>query len=419
MDSSSITMIFVLAALIGMSAYFSATETAFSTCNRIRLKNLANNGNKRAAEVIALSENYDRLLSTILIGNNIVNISSASLATVIFVEYFGNAGVTLSTVVMTILVLIFGEISPKSLAKEAPESFSMFAVPVLKVCIWILGPVNVLFMMWKRLLSKLFQTSEGRGMTEEELITMVEEAEQDGGIGQQESELIRSAIEFNDLDVTDVLTPRIHIEAISKDEDRDKIRQVFADTGYSRLPVYEESIDNVVGVLNEKDFFNLVYHNGSKVSEIVKPIIFAAPSMKISKLLKQLQINQTHMAVITDEYGGTMGIVTLEDILEELVGEIWDEHDQIVHDFVKISETEYEIDCGANLDKMLRLFHIHETFDMTTVSGWVTEQLGRIPVEGDRFCYGNLEILVLKTEHRRVALIHVEMKEENEGQIAL
>lgn len=409
MDSNSITMILVLAALIVMSAYFSATETAFSTYNRIRLKNLENGGNKRAAKVLELSKNYDQLLSTILIGNNIVNITSASLATVIFVEYFGDAGVTLSTIVMTVLVLIFGEISPKSLAKEAPEAFSMFAAPILSICVKVLSPLNFLFMMWKRLLSKLFKTTEDRGITEEELITMVEEAKHDGGIGEQESELIRSAIEFNDLDVTDILTPRIDIAAISKDTDIQCIRQLFADTGYSRLPVYENSIDDIVGVLNEKDFHNIVCDKGVEIGEVLKRVIFAAPTMKISKLLKELQKAQTHMAVVTDEYGGTMGIVTLEDILEELVGEIWDEHDEVVHEFVQLSEREYRIVCGANLDKMLRLFHINESFDVATVNGWVTEQMGKIPVEGDKFNYQNLNITITKTEHRRVTEILVVM----------
>lgn len=410
MDSSSITLIIVLAVLIAMSAYFSATETAFSTFNRIRVKNMANGGDKRAALVLHLSENYDRLLSTILIGNNIVNISSASLATVIFVKHFGDAGVTLSTVVMTVLVLIFGEISPKSLAKEAPETFSMFSAPVLKIFIIVLGPLNYFFMLWKKLLSKLFQVSPDRGITEEELITMVEEAHHDGGIDAQESELIRSAIEFNDLDVTDILTPRIDLISVSDDEDQDKIDRIFLDSGYSRLPVYQGTVDNIIGVINQKDFHNFIYHKEKTIQNIMKPVLFVAPSMKISRLLKMLQKQKSHIAVITDEYGGTMGIVTMEDIIEELVGEIWDEHDEVVTEFVELSNREYRISCGANLDKMLKLFHIDQDFEATTVGGWVTEQVGRIPVEGDQFDYANLHITVLVTDHRRVTEILVEIK---------
>lgn len=409
MDSSSISMIFVLAALILMSAYFSATETAFSSLNRIRLKNLANSGNKSAIRTLALAENYDRVLSTILIGNNIVNIASASLATVIFVKYFGDAGITISTVVMTVLVLIFGEISPKSLAKEAPESFAMFSTPILSFFIFILTPLNFFFMLWKKLLSKIFKVNDSRGITEEELITLVEEAEQEGGIGTHEGELIRSAIEFNELDVTDVLTPRVDIEAVSEAEEKSRVAEIFLQTGYSRLPVFKNTIDNITGVINQKDFHNYVMHTDSPLDSIVKPVLYTTNSMKIYKLLKLLQQTKSHIAVVTDEYGGTLGIVTLEDILEELVGEIWDEHDEIINQFEKLSENEYKISCSANLDKMFELFNINREIDITTVSGWVTHELGKIPNEGDSFVFENLQITVSKTDYRRVIEILVKV----------
>ncbi len=415
MDSGTITNIIILAVLIIMSAYFSATETAFSSLNKIRIKNMANNeGNKRAKLVLKLSENYDNLLSTILIGNNIVNIAAASLATVVFVKYFGDAGVSISTAVLTVVVLIFGEISPKSLAKESPEKFAMFSAPILRVLLIILTPVNFIFTQWKKLLSKLFKVSDDKGITEEELITIVEEAEQEGGINAQEGELIRSAIEFNDLDVTDVLTPRTDIAAISDAATKEKIAEIFLKTGYSRIPVYHERIDNIIGIINQKDFHNHIYHTDQTIDTIVKPAVFSIPTMKISKLLKLLQKSKSHIAVITDEYGGTMGIVTLEDIIEELVGEIWDEHDKVINDFEQISDNIYKVNCSANLDKMFRLFEINEELDIATVSGWVIERFGCIPKEGDCFTYENLDITVTKTDPHRVLEVTVVVHEKPE-----
>lgn len=415
MDNSLIYQILFLALLILGSAYFSATETAFSALNKIRIKNLANDGDKRAKLTLELSENYDKLLSTILIGNNIVNITATSVATVLFVRYMGDVGATVSTAVMTVLVLIFGEISPKSLAKESPESFAMFSAPILRVMLIILSPLNFLFMLWKKLLSKIFKVKEDRGITEEELITIVEEAAQDGGIDVQEGELIRSAIEFDDIEVVDVLTPRIDIEAVPDSADTDEIKEVFKRSGYSRLPVYEGSTDNIIGVINQKDFYNR--NDGESVKSIIKPVIVTTESTKISRLLKLLQKQKSHMAVVTDEYGGTLGIVTMEDIIEELVGEIWDEHDEIINEFEQIEENKYRIVCSANLTKMLKLFNKDEEFDMSTVSGWVIFEFGGIiPNKGDSFDYENLHVVVTKTDKRRVLEVIVEAMPEDESE---
>ena len=409
MDNNFV-MVIVIAFLILMSAYFSATETAFSSLSRIRMKNLANSGSKKAENTLDLAEDYDTVLSTILIGNNIVNILSTSLATVFFTNIFGNNGVTISTAVMTILVLIFGEISPKSLAKEAPESFAIFSTPILRFFVMILRPLNYIFGLWKSLLSKFVKISRDEKFTEDELLTIIDEAQNEGGINEQEGELIRSAIEFNDLDVRDVLTPRVDVVAVDIEFDDDHIDTLFTESGYSRLPVYKDNIDNIIGVLHEKNF-NIYLRKGAKESlvNILKPVIFVTPTMKISRLLKLLQQYKTHMAIITDEYGGTVGVVTLEDILEELVGEIWDEHDEIVEEFVKLGENEYRISCSANIDKMFDLFGIDEDYDANTVSGFVIQELGKIPEEGDHFIYENLSITVTKTDSRRVLEIHVKV----------
>lgn len=407
MDSNMIILIVSLIFLILMSAYFSATETAFSSLNRIRIKNLANNDNKKAKLVLALSENYDMLLSTILVGNNIANISAASIGTVIFVKYFGGVGATISTIVLTVLVLLFGEISPKSLAKESPETFAMWLAPSLRIFVFILTPFNIFFREWKRLLSKIFKMSDDRGITEEELLTIVDEAQNEGGIDEQEGELIRSAIEFNDLDVNDVLTPRVDVVAIDIAYSNDKISRMFSESGYSRMPVYENNIDNIIGVIHEKNFHLHANSGKESIRDIIMPVVWTTPTTKISKLLKLLQTSKSHMAVISDEYGGTVGIVTLEDILEELVGEIWDEHDEIIEEFVQLSEDEFKISCSANIDKMFELFNINKEYQSNTVSGFVLEELGKIPNEGDHFIYDGLKITVTKTDFRRVLEIHV------------
>jgi putative hemolysin len=303
MNNETIILILVLTGLILLSGFFSATETAFSTINKIRLKNMASNGSKRAKLVLDLTEDYDKILSTILIGNNIVNIGSASLATLIFVQYFGDAGVTLSTIVMTILVLIFGEISPKSLAKEAPESFALFSAPILNVLTYVFAPLNFFFSLWKKMLSRIVKVGDIRGITEEELITMVEEATQDGEIEQHEGDLIRNAIEFNDLDVSDVLTPRTELVAVSETDSIEMIHHQFADSGYSRIPVYRESIDTIIGVIHLKDFF---LRKSNSLKTYMKPVLYTTNSVKISKLLHRLQEEKTHLAVVSDNYGGTL-----------------------------------------------------------------------------------------------------------------
>ncbi len=414
MASSSITLIAVIVVLLILSAYFSATETAFSSVNRIRLKNMAANGNKRAETVLKLSEDYSKVLSTILIGNNIVNIASATLATVLFVKYWGDAGATISTVAMTFLVLLFSEITPKSLAKETPERFAMFSVPFLRFFMVLLTPLNFLFSLWKKLLSKLFRSRGDQKITEEELLTIVEEAQQEGGINQQEGELIRSAIEFNELEASDIVTPRVDIVAVEEKSTPEEVAAVFRDSGFSRLPVFQGSLDNIIGVLHQKDFYRMFGQKDFCLAALVKPVVYVIPSARISKLLRQLQQINSHLAIVTDEFGGTIGLVTLEDILEELVGEIWDEHDEVIQEFVPLGEGLYKIMCGASIDKLFDLFHITEETEVSSVSGWVIEQMGHIPVEGESFSYENLVITVHKTDGKRVQEILVTMRPASE-----
>ena len=407
LDSASIGMLVTLVVLVAMSAYFSATETAFTSLNRIRLRTKADNGSLRAAKTLELAEEYDKLLSTILIGNNIVNITATTVATVLCTKWFRQYGPTVSTVALTVIILIFGEITPKSLAKEMPERCAMFAYPLLKLLMVVLTPMNFLFTQWKRLLGRVFRSGGDDGITEEELVGMVDQAETEGGLDEHESDLIRNAIEFNDLEVSEILTPRVDLVAAEEDSTMEEVAALFAESGYSRIPIYHETIDNIVGVVHEKDFYAARYRGETMVSNIKAPVFYTTGNTKISELLRILQKNKAHMAVVVDEYGGTEGIATLEDIVEELVGEIWDEHDEVIENFQKQPDGSYLIACSADLDDMYDLFQVKGTCDAATVSGWVMEQVGRVPEVGDHFQAEGLDVTVTKVEHRRVLEIRV------------
>ncbi len=390
MGSHSIWSVIAIVVLVIMSAYFSATETAFTSLNRIRVKNMAGEGNKKAKLVMKLSDEYDKLLSAILIGNNIVNIAMTAIATVLFVGIYGaDVGATAATLVITIVVLIFGEITPKNVAKEKPEKFAMFSARIIHFFMILLTPLIVIFSGWKKLISKLFKLDYDNVITEEELITIVEEAETEGGIGEEQSELIQNAIEFNDLDAWDVLTPRVDLVAIDVSTPEKEIAELFRKTGFSRLPVYEDEIDNILGVLNQKDFHNEIYGTKKKVSEYIKQVVFVAGTIKISVLLKKMQQVKTHIAVVVDEYGGTEGIVTMEDIIEELVGEIYDEHDiQASQDIIQLRDGSYRVLGSANIDKVLDFFDEEDDdIDATTVNGFIVSELDNLPRAGDMFTY--------------------------------
>lgn len=402
MQGDSISIL-VMILLVIMSAYFSATETAFSSLSRSRIKMMMERGNRKAALVYKLSENYDKLLSTILVGNNIVNIAVSSIATVFFIDHLGEStGPMAATVVATIVVLIFGEISPKSLAKESPERFALFSAPILQVCLIILTPVNYLFSLWRKFMSRVIKVNDDCRMTDEELLTIVAEAEEEGGIGSEESELIRSAIEFNDQEAVDILTPRVNVVAVEQDITAEELEKVFRESGLSRLPVYKDSIDNVLGIVNLKDFYACPRDEKFQVMDIATQPVYISENMKIGALLKFLQKTKAHFAVVADEFGGMVGIITLEDILEELVGEIWDEHDEVIEEFIKISDNQYKVLCSAELDKLFKFLHVQGEAESVTVSGWVMEELGRIPNEGDVFTYENLTVEVTKTDYRHV-----------------
>jgi hypothetical protein len=402
--------------LILLSAYFSATETAFTSLNKLRIKKQASNGDMQAKLVLKLVENYGNVLTTVLIGNNIVNITMTSIATVLFVKLYGTYGPTVSTVVITLAVLIFGEITPKSLAKDNPEKFSMFAAPLLNFFVIIFKPITALFIYWKQFTMRLFRTSADSGITDDELITMVEEAETEGTIDEERSELIQNAIEFNELEAYDVLTPRVDVEAVEVDEDRAEIAKLFLETGFSRLPVYEENMDKIIGVLHQKDFHNFILGENHDLRDYIMPVVFTPGSVKIAQLLKRLKNAKSHIAIVIDEYGGTEGIVTMEDIIEELVGEIFDEHDlTISKDILQIYDGSYRVQGATSVEKMFDFFNVkEEELSISTVNGWVGVHLDKLPQVGDSFEYENLFVKVMKSDGKKAIEINVRVLDKSE-----
>ncbi len=423
-DSIILSSVFIVI-LVLFSGFFSATETAFSSVNRTKLKLKAQGGNKAAQNALYLLDRFDKLLSTILVGNNLVNITLSVLFNNIFETVIPDPAVSgvVSIAVSTVIVLTFGEITPKMIAKENSERLSMaFGYPI-RVIMIILYPITIVFAGLKWVLKKLFKSKDDDRITEEELLSMVEEAQEDGSLDNAERELISSAIEFDDAEVEDILVPRVNVIAVPMNMSMDKIKAIFLEYNFSRLPVYKDTIDSIVGMIHNIDFFTALEKGEKNIKSYITPVAVATEHMKISTLLKTLQKQKVHMAVVVDEYGGTLGIVTLEDILEELVGEIWDEHDEVINYFTKIDDDTYMVDARAELDDFFEHFGIdedeNEKFDSQTVSGWVIEQIGDIPQKAQSFDYQNLTITVTRLTQRKILDVKVRInptEDENEEQ---
>ena len=407
MNPDLISSILAMAICVILSGYFSATETAFSSVNRTRLKAMAEKGDKRAELALRLAEDYDKLISTILIGNNVVNIALASIGTLFFVDLLGDNGAPVSTAVITVVVLIFGEITPKSIAKDYPEKFAMFSAPFINVLIVLLTPLNFLFGLWKKLVGMIFKGETDAGMSQEELLLLVDEVQQDGAIDESEGELLRNAIEFGDLEARDILTHRVDLEAVPIDATKEAVAALFTESRFSRLLVYEDSIDKIVGVIHQKDFYTGTGIVDAPLKEIMTEPLYIHQTEKVDDLLQLLRSSKSHMAIVIDEYGGTMGIVTMEDILEELVGEIWDEHDEIEEPIRKIDDSTYILDGSVTLDDFCDHFNIKTDSHSVSLGGWVMDQMECIPAEGDHFEYENLTITVSKTDDHRVEEVTV------------
>ena len=418
MPDGSIPLLIAIIVLVILSGFFSATETAYTSLNTIKLKSLAQK-DTRYKKVLALYEKYDQLLSTILVGNNIVNLTASSL-TLLFFTLIMKEGSFLdpsfvSTAVITIVVLLFGEISPKNVAKAYPEKLALAFYPIIMMFYYLFFPLNYLLGLFKKLLNVIFRLDRKETITDEELITIVNEAQEDGTLKEEESDLIRSAIEFDDLEVKDILVPRINVIAVPSDATKQEVKKVFDSERYSRIPVYKDTIDSIIGFVHEKDFYRNYFKQDFNLKDLMQKVVFVVEHTKISVLLKKLQAKKVHMAVVLDEYGGTLGIVTVEDIIEELVGEIYDEYDEDTEPIKELGNNQYLVNCSAELTVFFDKFELYddeEEFDANTVSGWITEKLGELPTTGRKFNYKNLKVEVTKTTMKKVVEIKVTKLEE-------
>ncbi len=417
MDSTDSLSILLIAILVALSAFFSSTETAFSSINRIRMQNYAEDGNEKAKLVLKIANQYDKALSTILIGNNIVNIASTAVATLFFTKLCGaERGAAVSTVVMTLAVLTFGEILPKNFAKANSEKIAMGVAGILNMLMWLLTPIVAVFVKMSAALNK--NVDEQPSVTEQELKYIIETIKEEGVLEEQESELAQSALEFDDIVVQEILTPRVDMAALNVDDTQQHILKIVEEEGYSRMPVYKDTIDNIIGIVRVKDILFRVAHNEPiELEKILRPCTYVHRTMKIAQLLNLLRRNKNYVAIITDDYGGTMGMVTMEDILEELVGDIWDESDEVVDELVQVNENTYEVNGDCNIYDLFKHLHLDEReleCSAHTVGGWTMETFERIPHEGESFVWGELRVTVMNIEDQRITKLKVEKLEAEE-----
>ena len=413
LDSSDGALYIFLVLLLVASAFFSASETAFSSLNKIRMKNRADNGDKRAKRALKIAEHFDKTLSTILVGNNVVNMASASIATVLVTNLLGPSGAAIATGVMTVLVLIFGEILPKTYAKENSEQVALKAGGLLRWIMWLLTPIVFFFTKLQKLALYLMRGDQVQpSVTEEELKCIVDSIEQEGVLEEEESDLVRSALEFDEITVQEILTPRVDLVAISVDDSLEEAQKVVMDAHFSRIPVYRGTVDNIIGVLQVRDLLKaVVLKNQDRLECLLTDCVYVHKTMKISTLLAELQAKKLHLAVVTDDYGGTMGIVTMEDVLEQLVGDIWDETDEVEEDCVKIGQDTYQVSGDMNVFELLEQLEVDDRefdSDYNTVGGWAMEMLGHIPTVGEQYRFKNLIITVMEVEDQRILSLKVE-----------
>ena len=409
MDSSDISKIILVIVMMVFSALFSGTETAYSSVNKLRLKNYEAQGNKKAAKALKLANRFDDVLTAVLIGNNIVNIATSSVSTLIFIDLIGSSGAAISTVVVTILVLVFCEVLPKSYAKRNAEKLALLFAAPLSVLVVVFKPF-----VWSlnKLSTSIFKGDESPTVTEDELKYMIDEIEKEGVIEEQESELVKSALEFDEITVNEILIPRTKIIGIEINSTIDEIKEIFGSEMYSRLPVYEKSLDNIVGIITSKSFFKLLMSGGDDITSIIQDVSHIADSKRISAALRDMQRSKVHLAVVIDQYGGTKGIVTLEDIIEELVGEIYDEDDEIIANVVRLAPDKYEVAGDFSISDMLDFLGLDEDMvktDYTTVGGWLTDVLENLPEEGETAETGVFRLTASKVTEQTVEKVIVEI----------
>lgn len=408
--------IFLIIILIMCSAFFSATETALSSANKIRLKNMADNGSHAAQHTLNVLAKYDKALTTILIGNNIVNIACSSIATIIAIQLVGEQyGSLVSTIATTVIVLIFGEVLPKSIAKDFAEPVAMFSSAVISFLMVIFTPFSAFFILLKKGMSKIFHRKKSVSMTEEELKVMIDEIEDEGVLETQESDLVRSALEFDEITVDEIITPRVRITAVEVGENINDVRRKFLQEEYSRMPVYERTLDNIIGIITEKEFFKQYEKSGDfTIRSIMQETIYLPQMQKLSEVFRTMQKQKCHMSVVLDQHGGTLGIVTMEDILEELVGEIWDESDEVKSPVTVVGNNIFEVYGDVSLNSLRRFLESRDIpadieSEAHTVAGWVLGLFGSIPKSGDEITNGCFKVTVLDAAELRVNRVRIEI----------
>lgn len=414
MNNSDLWKIVLVIIMMIFSALFSSTETAYSSVNKLRLKNYEAQGNKKAAKAIVLANKFDEVLTAVLIGNNIVNIATSSVSTLLFVSIFGKNGAAISTAVITVLVLVFCEVLPKSYAKKNAEKLALLFASPLSVLVTVLKPF-----VWtlNKISSLLASGEEAPSVTEDELKYMIDEIEEQGVIEEQESELVKSALEFDEISVDEILIPRVKVVGVELNAEIDEIKEIFITEMYSRLPVYEKSLDDIVGIITNKAFFKMLVEGKRDITSIIQKVPHIADSKLISQAMRDMQRSKVHLAVVIDQYGGTKGIVTLEDIIEELVGEIYDEDDEIVARIVKLSPDKFEIAGDMSVNDMLEQLGIDSGLVQTeynSVGGWVTEVMEHIPENNETAETGIFRLTASKVNEQTVEKVILEIKHDNE-----
>lgn len=415
MDSSDLWKIALIIVMIVFSALFSSTETAYSSLNKLRLKNYEAQGNKKAGIALKLANKFDEVLTAVLIGNNIVNIAMSSLSTLLFVSIFGDGGAGISTVIITVLVLIFGEVLPKSYAKRNAEKLALLFAKPLSFLVVVLKPFVLILNKMSSMLSS--GSEEAPSVTEDELKYMIDEIEEQGVIEEQESELVKSALEFDEISVDEILIPRVKVVGVEIGSDIDEIKNIFNTEMYSRLPVYEKSLDDIVGIITNKAFFKMLTEGKRDITSIIQEVPHIADVKLISEAMRDMQRSKVHLAVVVDQYGGTKGIVTLEDIIEELVGEIYDEEDEIVTRIVKLAPDKFEIAGDMSINDMIEQLGLDDGLVQTeynSVGGWVTEVMEHIPESNETAETGIFRLTASKVNEQTVEKVILEIKREND-----
>ncbi len=403
--------------LIVLSALFSAMETAFSFVNKIRIQKSVESGNKKAKKALYVIEHFDNALTAILICNNVVNLGCSSIATVLCLRLFGDIGSAVATGATTLLVLTFGEVIPKCLAKEHCDSFSIAAAGFLKGITILLSPLVFVFMKLKAIALKIAGSSgDAPSVTENELKYIVESIEEEGVLEESESEMVRSALDFDETTAEEILTPRVDVVFINIDDSIEKIKEIIIENRYSRIPVYENTTDNIIGILHTRDYLELLADGKiPNVRDIMAKPYFVFKTQQLSKILSTFKRTRDHIAIVTDEYGGTLGIVTMEDLLEEIVGDIWDEDEEIERSYYKIGKDEYLVNGDIEFGDVLGLYGMDEDAiesDSITVGGFILEHAGNIPKKRESIEADGFRFTVMEVENQRIMRVVVKKLED-------